>query len=442
MKQKNLLLIVIAVGCGLVAAFLTTQMNATPQPRNDLIQVPVAAKELSVNTPLTKNQLDTLVTTKAINKDALPANVILDKQLMVDKRLVRKKLAGEFFVQGDVSDKGTVELPKGHNMVAFRITQDEIVGGWAVPGAKVDVIATIRNSGEGKPVVFPLFQDMLIMAVDTNAAAPVNGVMPTVQNVSLALTPKQSLLLSAALSRGASLRFALRNQGEKDPELAKKHDYPWQPDEDELMQAFETNTFGPKKSAPDQTPSGPKFEVVELPVPIEPLPAGTKITSELISSKFTMVKIQPPAPANIVENIRDYEGKYLLKDLAASQFIPPSYLAEAMPSQPEEPKQIKPAPDTLAATPKVAPELPKPEEPVIKAPPVFWDVNVVTKNGVKKYRYEVLPSGEHQFLGLVPNEGKPSGGSSPKAAPPTETPEPESKPTRNPFVEQPAGPRV
>ena len=440
MKQKNLLLVAIAVGCGLVAAFLTTQMNASPQPRNDLVQVPVAAKDLSVNTPLTKNQLDSLVTMKTINKDALPPNVVLDKQLMTDKRLVRKKLAGEFFVTSDVSDKGTVELPKGHNMVAFRITQDEIVGGWAVPGAKVDVIATIRQAGSNA-VVFPLFQDMLIMAVDTNAAAPVNGVMPAVNNVSLALTPKQSLLLSAALSRGASLRFALRNQGEKDPELAVKYDYPWQPDEDELMQAFETNTFGPKKSTPEQSPTGPKFEVVELPVPTEALPAGTKLTPELIASKFTMMKIQPPAPANVIENIRDHEGEYLIKELAASQFVPSSYLAEAMPSKPNEPKLIKPAPESLAATPKEAPVLPTPPEPELKAPPVFWDVNVVTKNGVKKYRYEVLPTGEHQFLGLVPNEGQPSSGTL-KAVPQPSNPTPEGKPGSNPFLAKPAGPRV
>ena len=31
MKQKNLILMVVAVGCGLVAAFLTTQINAKPK---------------------------------------------------------------------------------------------------------------------------------------------------------------------------------------------------------------------------------------------------------------------------------------------------------------------------------------------------------------------------------------------------------------------------
>ena len=33
MKQKNLILMVVAVGCGLVAAFLTTQINAQTEGR-------------------------------------------------------------------------------------------------------------------------------------------------------------------------------------------------------------------------------------------------------------------------------------------------------------------------------------------------------------------------------------------------------------------------
>ena len=33
MKQKNMILMVVAVGCGLVAAFLTTQINARAESR-------------------------------------------------------------------------------------------------------------------------------------------------------------------------------------------------------------------------------------------------------------------------------------------------------------------------------------------------------------------------------------------------------------------------
>ena len=43
MKQKNLILMVVAVGCGLVAAFLTTQMNAKPKVETLEATIPYAA---------------------------------------------------------------------------------------------------------------------------------------------------------------------------------------------------------------------------------------------------------------------------------------------------------------------------------------------------------------------------------------------------------------
>ncbi len=55
MKQKNLILMVVAVGCGLVAAFLTTQINA--KPKVEKIAVWVAAKDLPVGTVFTKAEI-------------------------------------------------------------------------------------------------------------------------------------------------------------------------------------------------------------------------------------------------------------------------------------------------------------------------------------------------------------------------------------------------
>ena len=57
MKQKNMILIAVAVGCGLVAAFLTTQMSAKT-PKDEGVEIPVAAKELSVGTKLNKDSLE------------------------------------------------------------------------------------------------------------------------------------------------------------------------------------------------------------------------------------------------------------------------------------------------------------------------------------------------------------------------------------------------
>ena len=70
MKQKNLILMVVAVGCGLVAAFLTTQMNA--KPKVEQVEVVVAAKDLPVGTTITQGRPAEVIARKKIAKDALP----------------------------------------------------------------------------------------------------------------------------------------------------------------------------------------------------------------------------------------------------------------------------------------------------------------------------------------------------------------------------------
>src|SRR5206468_11176458 len=60
MKQKNLILMVVAVGCGLVAAFLTSQMSARSSAVEQ-VEVIVAAKDLPVGTMLGKEDRKSVV---------------------------------------------------------------------------------------------------------------------------------------------------------------------------------------------------------------------------------------------------------------------------------------------------------------------------------------------------------------------------------------------
>jgi Flp pilus assembly protein CpaB len=395
MKQKNLVLIAVAVGCGLVAAVLTSQMSGSPVPV-EMVEVPVATKAIAVNTALVPGSLEKMVAMKAVDRKTLPPKAIVSLEQLKEKRIVRAKIAGETFVEADISNKGMVDLPAGHNMITIRLAQDEGVGGWAVPGARVDIIATVETN------VFPLFKNMLIMAIGTSAQAPANGAMPQIDNVSLAMEPRQTELLALALSRMTKFRMVLRNTERTQEDDANA--YRWNPTMAQLFTAFETGKFGEQKDVA-KTVEKKEFVAVKLPIPTENLPAGTRLTKELIAKKFTVMEITPPAPANVIDDIGAHEGEYLLKDLAASQFIPPSYLAAELPKQPENPRNAKPGPDDQASGPKAAPVIPD-ETPA--APPVYHDVNVVTNGGIRTYRYEVQKDGAYIFLGEVKQGTKPA----------------------------------
>ena len=135
MKQKNLILVAVAVGCGLVAAFLTSQMNAKPAVVQ--VSVPVAAKDLSIGTKLSKDELKEYVQMKKVNKDLLPQAYVATEEEVADKWLKRTIRAGEMFNPADLSAAASISPPPGMGMVTIAADATQAVSGFAGPGARV-----------------------------------------------------------------------------------------------------------------------------------------------------------------------------------------------------------------------------------------------------------------------------------------------------------------
>ena len=73
MKQKNLILMVVAVGCGLVAAFLTSQMSAKPKdPRPSWSTSWWPARSARPGTRFTKDSLKDQVKRKKYKPEEVP----------------------------------------------------------------------------------------------------------------------------------------------------------------------------------------------------------------------------------------------------------------------------------------------------------------------------------------------------------------------------------
>jgi len=387
MKQKNLILVAVAVGCGLVAAFLTTQIGAKPA-QSEQYEVPVAAKDLPVGTKLSKDDIDQLVVMKKIPKDALPAAFAATKEEMADKRLARTIRMGETFNPQDLTTSVTLTPPPGMDVMTIQGNAEKSVAGFAGPGSKVDILAAVRQRSSEKTTVFVLLTDMLVLAIDSNKDYP-NGqqTFANLSTVSLAVDPEQALLLHGAINRGADLRLVLRH-----------------PDKAPVTQMLPREEIW-KILSDDTSPRGgadSKTETVKLPVAIEDLPAGTQLTSDVIAKKFKLVDHTIPAPASFVKDLKEHEGKFLQKELSADQFVPKTYVAD----KPKEPDVVPPAP-------KVEDAAKPPAEPK-----EYWDTTVQTSSGVRKYRYEKAKDGEYRYVGEVKEEG---------AAQPAPESKPESK---------------
>ena len=220
MKQKNMILVAVAVGCGLVAAFLTQTMTGKETTEQEMVEIPVAKVDLPVGTMIKKDKLAEQVIYKKFTRDTLPPEFTSTQEELVDKSLVRTLRAGEAFNPKDLTLNTAISPPPGKSLMAIPMDPIKAAGGFALPGSHVDILAAITlrsKDGRNNTKVIPLLTDMLVIAVDTrtdNVEAATSA--PTVSRVTFAADAREMVLLQKAMIRNANLSLSLRNPNEGD----------------------------------------------------------------------------------------------------------------------------------------------------------------------------------------------------------------------------------
>jgi len=403
MKQKNLILMVVAVGCGLVAALLTSQMSA--KPKADTVDVIVAAKDLPVGSVFTKEDAPKMLKMRKVPKDALPPAYVQSEEELYEKRLSRGIRSDEWFNPADLTKGSSVTLPKGMDMISMSVGLPEAVAGFVTPGSRVDVLATL-NGGK-RQVAFPLLVDMLVLAVDNQTQLPQGqGSFAALNTVSFAVDRKQALLIQLARTRGCGMSLVLRH-----PDKTKL-DEQWTPDQvmnllqnpdaiggmtgDGIVQG---SPVGQEKDPKTPTTPAvkPSTEMVALPVAKADIPAGTELTIDVIKDKFEFKNVPASeAPPNAILEIEGQQGKVLTNALAASQWLPKTWVGnfaagKGSPKAEFDPNQ-KGGPEDA---PKVA----------VGPPKRVHDIFVVAGSGHKIFRYEEKSSGEWALVGELQKNG-------------------------------------
>ncbi len=378
MKQKNMVLVAVAVACGLVAALLTSYSSAGSKPKSEeSVAVLVAAKDLPVGTWLKKDTINEYVVVKEFPAGTAPQVFVGNIDELADKRVIRTIRKGDSFNPKDVSKSAAIAPPDGYGMMSIPCTLDETVTGFVQPGSKVNILASIPSRRQGdKAAVVTFLHDMLVLAVDgSSTILPDAPVSASVGTVSFAVTSSTAQLLHAAKTRGCNMRLVLVGQTpmiSDSPPLTDKQlwallaDMPLSEDRG----GSDGGSGDPVKAKKDDT--------VKLVVAREDIPAGTQLTPEAIDTLFEMKEFAKPAPANGIEDVRPQTGKFVTKDLAAGQFLPKSFLGgDPRPQPKEEPPAVK------------------------ETPPVYHDVTITTGSGTRKVRYQVLPNGDYKYLGEI-----------------------------------------
>jgi pilus assembly protein CpaB len=295
MKNRNIVLLALAIGCGLVAAFVTAKLGASNKP--DTVSVLVAAKNLDQGTKL--DEVDKLFVRKPFTPETVPQDRIDNVNDLKGKTLQRTIRPGSHITQDDLTPRKTLDLPVRadgtmYKAIAIKVAAETVAGGLVLPGSRVDIISSERFQN-GKTAVTTVLQNVLVVAVNAMTQTPdqQNAVKDAV-TVTVAVTLKESKILYLATERG-KISLVLRS---KDDTAVVKNDKPI-----ETLDNKRDDDSGGSDAGP---------ATVKVPVPKKDIVPGTKIENpaDLFDEKDLP---EMALPATAVRSMEEFRGKTFTK---------------------------------------------------------------------------------------------------------------------------------
>jgi len=202
MKKKTLVLLGLAVCCGLLAAFMTSrllaQRTAPPPDEDDKVMVLVAKQNLPYGTRL--DVPENYFEQKLFSLDQIPGGALRDFKEAQGRLVMANLVAQGSTVTKDQlmdSDQGGIgtSMPQGKRAIAIQTNAVATAGGLILPKSRVDVVLTTATEAR------VILSDILVRAVNTSQKVdPASPVIP--QTVTLELDPEQAVMLSYARKQG------------------------------------------------------------------------------------------------------------------------------------------------------------------------------------------------------------------------------------------------
>ncbi|MAV38112.1 MAG: Flp pilus assembly protein CpaB [Planctomycetaceae bacterium] len=222
MRAKSLILIFIALGCGLVASISISQVmdqDTTATTVIETVDVYVARMDLDINVRLDAKN----VKLEKWPKGKVPAGVVSRLEALEGKYSLHRMYVGEPILVRKLSDQTTGPantIPNGYRVTTVRVQVDEAGGGLAKPGDRVDIIAFLRK-GQDVPVTMTktILRDVRVFAVNdqTERSLDDSGRSVSVKTLSLLVKRDQVEKLTLATELG-KLRMSLRRPGDETDE--------------------------------------------------------------------------------------------------------------------------------------------------------------------------------------------------------------------------------
>jgi pilus assembly protein CpaB len=207
MRPKSLLLLALALGCGLVASIGISQVmdrNNRPHAKLETVPIYVALHNINLGDPIDMAMLSL----QDWPKDKVPRGAISKPEDLQGRRPRTAIIEGEPILEGKLLAPGQIADPirsiqKGMRLKTIAVDAEKSAAGLLGPGDRVDVQLFVRKdarTGVDTAKSKIILQNIRVFAVDqTVQRSPDGGEEKTIaKTVSLMLTPEQASKLSLA----------------------------------------------------------------------------------------------------------------------------------------------------------------------------------------------------------------------------------------------------
>jgi pilus assembly protein CpaB len=319
MRTRSIMLLALALGCGLVASIGISQfMDARNKAPDDGERQPVfvALTDIRPNEELNAQNIKLEEWPKKI----IPQGALTRLEEVEGKHSRIKIYAGEPILASKLLGAGDMvgaakDIPTGYRVAHVKVDPVSGSSNLILPGDRVDVLVFKQPSGDMNAMAAKIvLQDIKVFAVDTHTETEFTATKDeqtepiTAKTISLLVTPQQSVILHAASEIGGAVRLVLRNP--EDDERVASHgatiadifgDEPQATDRDAEKggdkETSDITSWLSKQAAKSEKPSAkPQGPTTPLPA-VPPLPVERK--KMLVMMGAELVQIDIPGPGEL-----------------------------------------------------------------------------------------------------------------------------------------------
>ncbi|MBK1718207.1 Flp pilus assembly protein CpaB [Thiocystis violacea] len=212
MNLRGLLVLLVSLALAGVAASSANRWMSSrlANAGGDLSGVVAASADVPFGT-----QIDaTLIKMVPLPREAIPASAFTDPKEVIGRVAATPLYKGEILLQGRVVEHlgGSAlaaVVEEGKRAITVGVNEVVGVGGFLLPGNRVDLLAIRRQSGGDGSVSRTLLQNLKVLAVD-QTTSPDKKDPVIVRSITLEVDPSQAEEIARATEDG-KVRFTLRN---------------------------------------------------------------------------------------------------------------------------------------------------------------------------------------------------------------------------------------